>query len=72
MNKGFLKPSKWTDGRWCIGNNELTCGYPISIKFKNRWVQGRVEHNSKCYYFLSDKLIVDLSEELYVRNDYRK
>lgn len=72
MNKGFLKLSKCTSGRWCIGNNELSCGYPISIKIKNRWVQGRVEHNGGVYYLLADNLRLDLSEELYARDDYKK
>lgn len=72
MFKDFLQPSKWTTGRWCIGNNELSCGYPISIKIKNKWIQGRVEHNGRCYYFLGYNLKIDLSEELYVRDDYKK
>ncbi|RII36777.1 hypothetical protein D2A34_05185 [Clostridium chromiireducens] len=72
MTKDFLKPSKWTNGRWCIGNNELSCGYPISVKIKNRWVQGRVEHTGKSYYFLSDNFRIDLSENLYTRDDYKK
>lgn len=72
MIKDFLKPSKWTSGRWCIDNNELSCGYPISIKIKNRWVQGRVEHNGRGYYFLGDNLKLDLSEDLYARDDYKK
>ena len=72
MIKDYLSPSKWTDGRWCSGNNELYCGYPISVKIKNRWVQGRVEHNARCYYFLADNLTLDLSENLYVRDDYKK
>ncbi len=72
MNKSFLQPSKWTSGRWCIGNNELSCGYPISIKIKNRWVKGRVEHNGRVYYLLADNLKLDLSEGLYARDDYKK
>lgn len=72
MNKGFLQQSRWTSGRWCIGNNELSCGNPISIKIKNRWIQGRVEHNGRGYYFLCDDLKIDLSEESYVRDDYKK
>lgn len=71
MNEGFLKTSKWTKDRWCIGNRELSCGYPISIKIKNRWIKGRVEHNGKCYYFLSDNFNIDLSEEIYARDDYK-
>ncbi|WP_291570822.1 DUF5348 domain-containing protein [Clostridium sp. UBA4548] len=71
MVKDFLSPSKWTKGRWCIGNNELSCGYPISIKIKNRWVKGRVEHNGRCYYFLSESIKLDLSEGLFVRDDYK-
>lgn len=33
-----------------------------------RWVQGRVEHNERYYYFLGDNLKLDL----YVRDDYKK
>ncbi|MDU4750279.1 MAG: DUF5348 domain-containing protein [Clostridium butyricum] len=72
MNTGFLRQSKWTNGRWCINNNELSCGYPISIRIENKWLKGRVEHNGKSYYFLSDNLKLDLSESLYVRDDYKK
>lgn len=72
MNKGFLTKSKLTIGRWCIGNSELSCGYPISIKIKNRWKRGRIEHNGKCYYFLGEDIKIDLSEEIYVRDDYKK
>ena len=71
MIKGLVK-SKWTSGRWCIGNNELSCGYPISVKIKHRWVQRRVEHNGRCYYLLSDGLKFDFSESLYVRDDYKR
>lgn len=70
--KTRLVKSKWTDGRWCIGDNELSCGYPISVKLKNKWIHGRVEHNGRCYYFLADGLKLDLSEDLYVRDDYKR
>mgnify|MGYP001560127068 CR=1 FL=1 len=69
MIKDFLKPSKQTNGRWCIGNNELYCGYPISVKIKSTWIKGRVEHSRGCYYFLADDLKLDLSNDLYGRDD---
>lgn len=74
MNKGMLIPSKWTTGRWQINNSnvELSCGYPISIYVNSEWIKGNVEHNGRCYYFLADGLKLDLSEELYVRDDYKK
>lgn len=70
--KDYLVRSKWTPGRWCIGNNELSCGYLISVKIKNKWAKGRVEHNGRCYYFIGDELKIDLSEDLYVRDDYKR
>lgn len=73
MKKDYLSKSKWTKGRWCIGTNELSCGYPISVEIKNRWVTGNVEHNGKCYYFHScNGLKMDLLEDLYCRDDYKK
>ncbi|WP_414632263.1 DUF5348 domain-containing protein [Clostridium sp. UBA871] len=32
----------------------------MSVKIKNRWIQGRVEHNGRGYYFLADNLKLDL------------
>lgn len=37
-----------------------------------RWAQRRVKHNGRYYYFLGDNLKLDLSEDLYVRDDYKK
>lgn len=74
MTKGNLVRSKWTSGRWQINNSnvELSCGYPISIYVNGEWIQGRVEHNGRCYYFLADGLKLDLSEELFCRDDYKR
>lgn len=74
MNEGMLIPSKWTNGKLQINNSnvELSYGHPVSIKVNYEWIQGRVEHNGSGYYFLADGLKLDLSEELYVRDDYKK
>lgn len=56
-----LRYSPWTQGRFAVGNIEITCGCILEVMTFDHdgneiWIKGRVEHNGKAYYFICPKM----------------